>query len=157
MTRDQFEPIFSFLLQQKGRLNPFYVQLPNQYTARNSNFATHVASNTPTNKYASLTRGIDYMVQAGHVTEGSPKPGDMFTITDSNDSLHTKAYRVTRVMDAVTYWTGLSGADIPGSVNSPLYGTHDTAATTFTVDDNSSFPTAGTVLINSEQISYKLL
>jgi len=34
MTRDQFEPIFSFLLQRKGRLNPFYVQLPNQYTAR---------------------------------------------------------------------------------------------------------------------------
>ena len=29
----------------------------------------------------------------------------MFTITDTNDSLHTKAYRVTRVMDNATYHT----------------------------------------------------
>ena len=34
MTRDQFEPVYSFLLQQKGRLNPFYIQLPNQYRHR---------------------------------------------------------------------------------------------------------------------------
>jgi len=122
MTRDDFEPIFSFLLQQKGRLNPFYVQLPNQYTARGSAFATHVASNTPTNEYA-LTRGMDYMVQNGHdetVVSGevtvSPKPGDMFTITDTNDSLHTKAYRVTRVMNNVSFWTGLVTADRPTDV-----------------------------------------
>ena len=121
MTRDDFEPVYSFLLQQKGRLNPFFVQLPNQYTARDSAFATHVASNTPTNEFA-LTRGVDYMVQNGHdtTTAGSPaevtvspKPGDMFTITDTNDSLHTKAYRVTRVMNNVSYWTGLAGNDIP--------------------------------------------
>ena len=112
MTRDQFEPIFSFLLQRKGRLNPFYVQLPNQYTARDSDFATHVASNTPTNEFA-LTRGAEYMLQDGHHASYSPKPGDMFTITDSNDSLHTKAYRVTRVMTSATYWTGLAGNDIP--------------------------------------------
>jgi hypothetical protein len=114
MTRDDFEPVFSFLLQQKGRLNPFYVQLPNQYTA----------SNTPTNEYA-LTRGMDYMVQNGHdeTTAGSPaevtvspKPGDMFTITDTNDSLHTKAYRVTRVMNNVSFWTGLVTADRPTDV-----------------------------------------
>ena len=112
MTRDQFEPIFSFLLQRKGRLNPFYVQLPNQYTARDSDFATHVASNTPTNEFA-LTRGMDYMVQDGHSPSYSPKPGDMFTITDDYDSLHTKAYRVTRVMTNTSYWTGLTGVDIP--------------------------------------------
>jgi hypothetical protein len=112
MTRTQFEPVFSFLLQQKGRLNPFYVQLPNQYTARNSGFTDHVDTNTPTNKY-SLTRGLDYMVQDGHHASYSPRPGDMFTITDSNDSLHTKAYRVTRVMTSALYWTGLTGSDIP--------------------------------------------
>ena len=32
--------------------------------------------------------------------------GDMFTITDSNDSLHTKAYRVTRVLSNATYQSG---------------------------------------------------
>ena len=123
MTRDDFEPIFSFLLQQKGRLNPFYVQLPNQYTARSSAFVTHVTNNTgssgPTNEFA-LTRGIDYMVQNNHALTQvsgevtiSPRPGDMFTITDANDSLHTKAYRVTRVMTNTSYWTGLTGNDVP--------------------------------------------
>ena len=112
MTRDQFEPIYGFLLQRKGRLNPFYVQLPNQYTARDEDFATHVASNTPTNEFA-LTRGMDYMVQDGHSPSYSPKPGDMFTITDDYDSLHTKAYRVTRVMTSALYWAGLTGVDIP--------------------------------------------
>jgi len=122
MTRDDFEPIFSFLLQRKGRLNPFYVQLPNQYTARSSTFVTHVTNNTPTNEFA-LTRGMDYMVQNGHNTTQvsgevtvSPRPGDMFTITDTNDSLHTKAYRVTRVMTNTSYWTGLTGTDIPTDV-----------------------------------------
>jgi len=122
MTRDQFEPIFSFLLQRKGRLNPFYVQLPNQYTARDSAFAacTAVQSNLIKNEYA-LTRGMDYMVQDNHDTtvDGSsnvtksPKPGDMFTISNSKDSLHTKIYRVTRVMTNTTYWTGLVTADRP--------------------------------------------
>ena len=37
----------------------------------------------------------------------------MFTITDSTDSLHTKAYRVTRVMTSALYWAGLTGNDIP--------------------------------------------
>ena len=37
----------------------------------------------------------------------------MFTITDNTDSLHTKAYRVTRVMTTGLYWAGLTGNDIP--------------------------------------------
>ena len=43
MTREQFEPIYSFLLGQKGRLKPFFVQLPNQYTSRNAAFTTPVS------------------------------------------------------------------------------------------------------------------
>ena len=49
---------------------------------------------------------------SGEVTI-SPRPGDMFTITDANDSLHTKAYRVTRVMTNTSYWEGLTGNDVP--------------------------------------------
>ena len=30
MTRDQFEPVFNFLLEKNGRLNPFFVKLPQQ-------------------------------------------------------------------------------------------------------------------------------
>jgi hypothetical protein len=108
MTRDQFEPIYNFLLAQKGRLKPFFVQLPNQYTSRNANFTTYTSSNTPTAGTA-LNAGAEFMLQAGHsaTTATAPQPGDMFTITDSNDSLHTKAYRVTRVMDNSDYHSGL--------------------------------------------------
>ena len=107
MTRDQFEPVFSFLLS-KGRLNPFFIQLPNQYTSRNAAFGTYTASNTPTAASA-LNQGAEFMVQAGHSSTQTTTPqiGDMFTITDSNDSLHTKTYRVTKVMDNATYHTGL--------------------------------------------------
>jgi len=108
MTRDQFEPIYNFLLAQKGRLKPFFVQLPNQYTSRNAAFTTHTASNTPTAGTA-LNAGSEFMLQAGHSTNQTttPQPGDMFTMVDTNDSLHTKAYRVTRVMTNATYHSGL--------------------------------------------------
>jgi len=108
MTRDQFEPIYNFLLAQRGRLKPFFVQLPNQYTSRNAAFASHTQSNTPTAGTA-INQGGEFMLQAGHSTTQTttPQPGDMFTITDTNDSLHTKAYRVTRVMTNADYHSGL--------------------------------------------------
>lgn len=107
MTRDQFEPIYSFLLT-KGRLKPFFIQLPNQYTSRSSAFGTYTASNTPTAASA-LNQGVEFMVQASHSSTQATEPqvGDMFTISDSNDALHTKAYRVTKVMNNATYHTGL--------------------------------------------------
>ena len=108
MTREQFEPVYSFLLQQNGRLNPFFVQLPQQYTSRSSTFATYAASNTISTA-GPLTQGSDSMVQAGHSSSQTtnPQPGDMFTITDSNDSLHKKSYRVTRVMVRDNHHSGL--------------------------------------------------
>jgi len=114
MTRENFEPIFSFLLQQKGRLNPFYVQLPNQYTSRNAAFNTHLNSNNILVD-GSLAAGVSVMKTDNHnsTQTTSPQPGDMFTITDTSDSLHTKAYRVTRVMTSALYWAGLTGNDIP--------------------------------------------
>lgn len=107
MTRDEFEPVYNFLLA-RGRLNPFFVQLPNQLSGRNAAFGTYTSSNTPTAATA-LNQGAEFMLQAGHSTTQTttPKPGDMFTITDSDDSLHTKVYRVTRVMDNAAYHTGL--------------------------------------------------
>ena len=107
MTRDEFEPIYAFLLN-KGRLNPFFMHLPNQYATRVSAFNSYVAGNTPTAATA-LNQGAEFMLQAGHsaTQTTTPKPGDMFTIVDSNDSLHTKAYRVTRVMNNADYHSGL--------------------------------------------------
>ena len=107
MTRDEFEPVYSFLID-KGRLNPFFIQLPQQFVSRNSAFATYTASTTPTTATA-LNQGARFMLQATHSTTQTTEPqvGDMFTITDNNDSLHTKAYRVTKVMNNGTYHSGL--------------------------------------------------
>ena len=106
MTREQFEPVYSFLLEKNGRLNPFFMQLPQQQTSRNAAFA----SANPTITTATTgAAGQGFILQAGHsTTEGTqPQPGDMFVIQDSNDSLHTKAYRVTRIMSNSTYHSGL--------------------------------------------------
>ena len=108
MTRDEFEPIYSFLLQKKGRLNPFYVVLPNQSTSRNALFNTYANSNT-IRVDGALNAGVEVMKQDGHEDNPlttQPQPGDMFTITNSVDSLHTKAYRVTRVTNNTNYLTG---------------------------------------------------
>ena len=105
MTREQFEPIYSFLLEKNGKLNPFFMQLPQQMTSRNAAFT----SANPTITTATTgSAGAGVILQAGHnTTEATqPQPGDMFTIADSNDSLHTKAYRVTRVLSNATYQTG---------------------------------------------------
>jgi hypothetical protein len=106
MTRDQFEPVYNFLLEKNGRLNPFFVKLPQQSTSRNAAFT----SANPTITTATTgAAGSGFIQQAGHnTTEATqPQPGDMFTITDTNDSLHTKAYRVTRIMGNGTYNSAL--------------------------------------------------
>jgi len=102
MTRDQFEPIYSFLLEKNGRLNPFFIRLPQHLLSRNTAFAT---ANPTITTASTLSKGAGFMTQAGHSTTEStqPQPGDMFVIQDSNDSLHTKAYRVTRIMGNSTY------------------------------------------------------
>ena len=107
MTREEFEPVYSFLLQRKGRLNPFYVVLPNQSSSRNTAFNTHLDSNTILVDGA-LNAGVEVMKQDVHSTTVTtrPQPGDMFTITNSADSLHTKIYRITRVTNNTNYLTG---------------------------------------------------
>jgi len=44
MTRAEFEPVYSFLLQQKGPLTPFFVSLPQYRTPQNTDWNTVVTS-----------------------------------------------------------------------------------------------------------------
>ena len=106
MTRNEFEPIYGFLLQRKGRLNPFYVVLPNQSSSRNSLFSAYSSAITVEGAH---NAGVEVMLQTGHEDNPlttQPQPGDMFTITDASDSLHTKIYRVTRITNNVDYLIG---------------------------------------------------
>lgn len=103
MTRDEFEPVYNFLLYH-GRLNPFKVRLPQYKTARNSAWNTYIASNDIRVDGAHAAGSPTLLIDnAGTTATTNPRPGDMFTITDTNDSLHTKAYRIIRVESPADY------------------------------------------------------
>jgi len=105
MTRAEFEPIYTFLLQRRGPLNPFYVSLPQYRTPQNSDFAAHVATEN-LEVTAAHSAGSTIMTLDGSTydtsTDSYPSPGDMFTI-NGTDSNHKKAYTVTRVETNADY------------------------------------------------------
>ena len=117
LTREEFEPVYTFLLQKRGSLSPFFVSLPQYKAPRNSDFATFVASNTLNNAAVSETSAglTNLMVEASGfstVSNGSAKPGDIFTISDdSHDVRHTKAYQVTRVETHADYESNTTRPD----------------------------------------------
>ena len=109
MTREEFEPIYTFLLQRRGPLNPFYVSLPQYRTPQNSSFAAHVASNDMAVTDTSYAAGSTIMSIDGgsdgnytRSSDGTPQPGDLFTVAGSNSN-HQKAYMVTRMETAEDY------------------------------------------------------
>lgn len=105
MTRAEFEPVANFLEGRQGRLKPFFVVLPQHAAPQNSTFATYAASNSVTAS-ATSAGSPTLMINGLSAISGSPSPGDFFTITDSSDVNHKKAYKVIRVEDNGTYQTG---------------------------------------------------
>lgn len=110
MTRAEFEPIYTFLLQKRGGLTPFYVQLPQYATPRNSSFATYAATSPAAleadeSKNAGATSLLIGKTGYSYTTNGTPQPGDMFVVSGTNSN-HKKAYMVTRVETYADYQTG---------------------------------------------------
>lgn len=106
MTRDQFEPVYNFLLQKQGGLFPFFVQLPQHLNTRNSAFGAYSSANAASPKVtaaAEVTAGKNnFLVNLADwslASNGSPGPGDLFTVISSNSN-HTKVYQVVRVENA---------------------------------------------------------
>ena len=100
MTQIQFDPIYAFLLHRRGAINPFFISLPQYRTPRDSNFASFSASNvidTSGTTAAGATSILTNTSGYNNNSNGTPRPGDLFTVTDSADSNHSKAYMVTRV------------------------------------------------------------
>ena len=94
LTRDEFEPVYNFLLYY-GKLRPFYVELPQHKLSSNTggSFDTSVVT-------SATNAGAQYIVAKNFSADSKadkPRPGDMFTVADSSDSLHEKMYRVLRV------------------------------------------------------------
>jgi hypothetical protein len=93
MTRDQFEPVYNFLLEKRGRLKPFFVALPQYSSSRTT------TSGTISVDGAASAGATNIKVDGFGSVTGGLRPGDMFTITDSNNSNHKKIYQITRVAD----------------------------------------------------------
>jgi len=106
MTREEFEPLYNFILFRDGGLKPFFVSLPQYSEPRDSTFATYVASSSVYTFEDTPAGARKMWIDADDLTgasAGNPKPGDLFTITDSNDINHTKAYMVSRVETDTSY------------------------------------------------------
>lgn len=99
LTRDEFEPVASFIFSKQQALIPFYIILPQYSSPRDSTFASYIAGTTIRSNGAvnagAMKMTIDNNTGVSNIS-GSPKPGDMFNVTDANNSNHTKIYRVTR-------------------------------------------------------------
>ena len=91
MTRDEFEPIYNFLLEKRGRLKPFFVVLPQHITTRTTTSGTISVQ-------GSITSGdSNFLVDGMDSLTGGLRPGDMFNFSDSGNSNHHKIYKVVRV------------------------------------------------------------
>lgn len=90
MTRTEFEPVYNFLINRRGSLKPFFVSLPQYRNPQDNTMAGTIKVD------GAAIAGATSMKIDGF-TAGNPTPGDLFTITDANDSNHKKTYRVTQV------------------------------------------------------------
>ena len=111
MTREEFEPVYNFLLNKRGGLDPFFVSLPQYRVPRDPDFATYVASNQVSTDEAQSAGSTHIKIDGTSMTgpsSGDPRPGDLFTFTDPLDSNHTKAYMITSV-ETNTYHNSTEG------------------------------------------------
>lgn len=100
MTRDEFEPVYNFLLEKRGRLKPFFVVIPQYSSPRTSTSGTISFQNAE-------SAGADNFITSGHDSvTGGLRPGDLFTISDSSNSNHKKAYQIIRVNDSTNKLSG---------------------------------------------------
>ena len=138
LTRAEFEPIYNFLLERRGRLKPFEVVLP-QYDSPQT--AITCASGTQLTVDGAVTAGATNFTvdNHSHASTGSLKPGDMFTITDSSNSNHKKTYRVVRVLNRADYLTGNQPPAADGSSHHRIYYTSPSIEKD--ISDNSTLVT----------------
>lgn len=106
MRRDDFDVVSSFLDARNGRLNPFFVVLPQYSRPKDNAFNTFVTTNTMRVVGAHSAGASSMLIDATPAISGTAKPGDFFTITDLNNVNHTKVYKVTRVETNALYQAG---------------------------------------------------
>ena len=150
LTRDEFEPVYNFLLYY-GKLRPFYVKLPQHLTSRNSS-----SDNEGSVHAAATAAGAQFLVATGfgaNDESDKPRPGDMFTVTDTSDSLHEKVYRVLRVESDVA---GVYEGDAPAD-NTARIWTYPNILRAISADSDITFVNPlMRVIMDRDVISYSL-
>ena len=97
LTKAEFNPIYAFLIQKVGKLNPFYVALPQYQQSQDTTFAAAVLGGTAISVNETAPPAGRNYIMCSYSGGGSPRPGDIFVISDSSNTNHTKLYMVTRV------------------------------------------------------------
>ena len=106
LTKDEFKEVYAFLLERRTTLAPFFVQLP-QYRGQSS-------TSTIVDQGPIAAGSTTITLESGDGANCAV--GDLFTITDSNNSNHLKAYKITKVStDTITITPPLSKAVTSGS------------------------------------------
>lgn len=103
MQRSDFEIVSAFLEGRYGKLNPFYVVLPQYSKPRDSTFATFATNNVISVNGAHAAGSTVLNIDAPIAISGTPLPGDFFTITDAADVNHQKAYKIVGVESNALY------------------------------------------------------
>ena len=88
LTKEEFNVVYSFLLEKQASLEAFFVQLP-QYG--NTQAGTK-------NIAASASAGVNQLA-LNNVTD--IVPGDLFSVTVPTDDTHVKVYKVTKINSSV--------------------------------------------------------
>lgn len=86
LTEAEFQEVYAFLLERKTTLEPFFVQLP-QYRGQS-------ATTTQTGSSVTEAGSPTIVLANGHAANCGI--GDLFTITDSANTNHKKAYKITK-------------------------------------------------------------
>jgi len=127
LTEEEFMPVYGFLMEKQGMLKSFLVPIPQYDNPQDSTLAAgsiNFAVNNPSNYSAGVSK-ID-IDAAGYnpSTQGTLRPGDLITFTDSADSNHLKAYKITRVETSTDYQGQPSAAptsnELRVSISPPL-------------------------------------
>ena len=105
MTRAEFEPIYNFLEERRGRLKPFFVVLPQYASPQTASSGTISTSGT-------ISSGAtNFLAQGTSVSGLNLGRGDMITFNDSSNSNHLKAYKIVRVHTATNKLSSDSALD----------------------------------------------
>jgi hypothetical protein len=111
MFRDEFDAVDAFLAARNPRRDPFYVILPQYSKPKSAGFNALIQlAGSPKVDIAALAGSNQLIMNiAGDYTfdpTNSPRPGDMFTITDPNNFNHQKVYKVAGVETNLNYQVG---------------------------------------------------